>query len=665
MSDLKGPILRYRPEIEGLRTVATLLVAIYHIWLGKVSGGVDVFFIISGFLITTSLLTKMEKVGRINLIEYFLGLARRLLPLAFTVILVTSLLSILFIPQVQWKQIISEIFSSTFYLENWQLSINSIDYLAKHNEASPFQHYWSNSIQGQIFVIWPFIILLAYFIARKFLKMNVRKTLLTVLVLIFTVSISYSVYITAVNQPWAYFDTFARVWEFSLGGILALLIPYLSFKKSVSFVIGWIGLAIICFTGILLPVSTVFPGYAALLPTTGVMLVLLAAENSSRFGVDKLLSLKPFIFFGSFSYGFYLWHWPLLILYYAYMGTDSVSIPGGIAILLMTFVLSFLTTKIIESPVRKINMKQSKIKLTTVLFSFLLPVLIVSISWGVYMGETKESTNEGYNIADYPGALSISDHIVPPTGIEPIPSTAHVKEDLPAFYEYPGCVTEKAIVVTCSFGETEDPDYTIALAGGSHSGHWFPALEEMTKELKIKIDVYNHDGCRFTDDDFNGVMTDNCMEWNENLIDILISNPPDLVFTTANVNSGDTIPVGYLSQWKKLEGITEILAVRDNPRMLGDIPMCVAQEEILDNCSTPRNGALSETPPWENTDGIPSNVTFADLSEYFCDDENCYPVIGNVIVYRDTNHITTAYSKTLAPALKIHLMEALEQLKKS
>ncbi|WP_342598040.1 acyltransferase family protein [Psychrobacillus sp. FSL H8-0483] len=660
MSDLKGPITRYRPEIEGLRTIATLLVAIYHIWLGKVSGGVDVFFIISGFLITTSLLIKMEKLGSINLVEYFLGLARRLLPLAFTVILITSLLSILFIPQVQWKQIISEIFSSTFYFENWQLSINSIDYLAKHNEASPFQHYWSNSIQGQIFVIWPFIVLLAYFISRKFLKMNFRKTLLAVLVTIFTVSISYSVYITSVNQPWAYFDTFARIWEFSLGGILALLIPYLSFKKSVSFVIGWVGLAIICFTGIILPVSTVFPGYAALLPTTGVMLVLLAAENSSRFGVDKLLSLKPFIFFGSFSYGFYLWHWPLLILYYAYMGTDSVSLQGGIAILLMTFVLSILSTKIIETPVRKINIKQSKIKLTTVLLSFLLPVLIVSISWGVYMGETKDNPNEEYNIAEYPGARSISDHIVPPTGIEPIPSTAHVKEDLPAFYGYPGCVTEKSTVVTCSFGETEDPDYTIALVGGSHSGHWFPALEEMSKELKIKLDVYNHDGCRFTDDDFNGVMTDACMEWNENLIDILISNPPDLVFTTANVNSGDTIPVGYLSQWKKLEGITEILAVRDNPRMLGDIPMCVDQEENLYNCSMPRNEALSETPPWENTDGIPSNVTFADLSEYFCDDDTCYPVIGNVIVYRDNNHITTAYSKTLAPALKIHIKEALE-----
>lgn len=182
----------------------------------------------------------------------------------------------------------------------------------------------------------------------------------------------------------------------------------------------------------------------------------------------------------------------------------------------------------------------------------------------------------------------------------------------------------------------------------------------MSKELKIKIDVYNHDGCRFTDDDFNGVMTEACMEWNENLIDILILNPPDLVFTTANVNSGDTIPVGYLSQWKKLEGITEILAVRDNPRMLVDIPMCLDQEENLDNCSMPRNEALSETPPWENTDGIPSNVTFVDLSEYFCDDDTCYPVIGNVIVYRDNNHITTAYSKTLAPALKIHVKEALE-----
>ncbi|MDM5335237.1 acyltransferase family protein [Ureibacillus composti] len=665
MGDLKVPIKKFRPEIEGVRTVAALLVAIYHIWLGSVSGGVDVFFIVSGFLITTSLLSRIEKFGKINLLEYYLGLAKRLFPLAFTVLLFTTIVSVLIMPKAQWRQIISEVFSSTFYFQNWRLSFNSVDYLAQNNEASPLQHFWALSIQGQFYLTWPFIILLSYYIARKVLKTPVRKTLLAVLIVIFTLSITYSVYITAVNQPWAYFDTFARAWEFSLGGILALLIPYLSFNKSMSMLIGWIGLAIICLTGILLPVSTVFPGFAALLPTSGVILILISAENSSRFGVNRLLGSKPFLLFGNISYGFYLWHFPLLIFYFAYTGNETVTLLGGIALLLMTFVLSLISTKVIEAPVRKINLKQSKIKAISIVIAFMLPVLIANSSWRVYVEQSNESLKGIQSLEDYPGARSIFENISPTPGLEPFPSTALIKEDLPAFYNQPGCVSWQGSQVTkCSFGVLENPDYTIGLVGGSHSGHWFPALEQLTNELNIKIDVYNQDGCRFTDDDFGGILTESCMEWNRLVIEELQVNPPDLVFTTANVNNGDTIPEGYLSQWEKLEGITEIFAIRDNPRMKQDIPLCIEREKDDNNCSISRDKALSEIPPWENTEVIPSNVTFGDLSDSFCDNQTCPPVIGNVIVYRDKHHISTAYSRTLAPALKEQLIVAFERIKK-
>ncbi|MFJ8237815.1 acyltransferase family protein [Ureibacillus sp. NPDC094379] len=664
MSDLKVPLKRFRPEIEGVRTVAALLVAIYHIWLGSVSGGVDVFFIVSGYLITTSLLSRIEKYGKINLFENYLGLAKRLFPLAFIVLLFTTVVSVLIMPKAQWRQIISEVFASAFYFQNWRLSFNSVDYLAQNNEASPLQHFWALSIQGQFYLTWPFIIIFSYFIARKILKTPVRKTLLGVLIAIFTLSLIYSVYITAVNQPWAYFDTLARVWEFSLGGILALLIPYLSFNKLISLLIGWIGLAIICFTGILLPVSTVFPGFAALLPTSGVILILISAENNSGYGVGRFLGSKPFLLFGNISYGFYLWHFPLLIFYFAYTGNKTVTLLGGIAILLMTFVLSIISTKRIEEPVRKISLKQSKGKVVSIVIAFMLPVLIVNTSWEGYVQQSNESLKGTQSLEDYPGARSIFENINTTPDIEPFPSTALVKEDLPAFYGQPGCVSWQGSQVTkCSFGVLENPDYIIGLVGGSHSGHWFPALEEIANDLNLKIDVYNQDGCRFTDDDFGGVLTENCMEWNGLVIEELRSNPPSLVFTTANVNNGDTIPEGYLSQWKKLEGITEIFAIRDNPRMKQDIPLCLEREKENNNCSISRDKALSEIPPWENTEGIPGNVTFGDLSDYFCDNQTCPPVIGNVIVYRDKHHITTAYSRTLAPALKEQLIVALERIK--
>lgn len=676
--DLRVPEKKFRPEIEGVRAVAALLVAIYHIWIGSVSGGVDVFFIVSGYLITTSLLSKMEREGRINIFEYLLGLARRLFPIAFTVLLFTTVFSFLILPKSVWKQTIPEIFSSAFYFQNWQLANTAVDYLAKDNVASPFQHFWALSIQGQFYVTWPLIIILAYFAARKIFKLPVRKTLLAVLSIIFSVSLSYSVYITSANQPWAYFDTFARVWEFSLGGILALLIPYLTFKKPVSFVIGWVGLTVICFTGILLPVSTVFPGYAALLPTTGVMLVILAAENGSRFGVEKLLGSKPFLFLGNISYGFYLWHWPILIFYYTYLGTDTVTYQGGLAILLGAFVLSILSVKILESPVRKINVKQSKIKLAGIMVTFMLPVIFIGTSWGIYVDKLQESLEkansesikvnvgvesiEESSVENHPGARTISDNIKANPDIDPIPNPINAKNDVPTFYDDRDCFssrTEKG-VTKCSYGELDNPAYTIALVGGSHSGHWLPALQIVSEKQNLQIDLYNKDACRFSSDDFDGMLSESCMEWNVDVMEPLLSDPPDLIFTTANVNSGDTIPAGFLSKWEEFEGITKVFALRDNPRMDEDPPLCV--EKNPDKCSVQRKDALSAIPPWENTENIPDNVIFADMSEYFCDEKTCQPVIGNVLVYRDYHHITATYSRTLAPALEKHLVKALENL---
>ncbi|MHC0036375.1 acyltransferase family protein [Pseudoneobacillus sp. C159] len=665
MNDLRTPIKKFRPEIEGVRAVAAFLVAIYHIWIGKVSGGVDVFFIVSGYLITTSLLSKIDRDGGIQFFDYLAGLAKRLFPIAFTVLFLTTLTSILVMPQTQWMQIMSESFTSAFYYQNWQLANNAVDYLAQNNGASPFQHFWALSIQGQFYVTWPIIILLAFFIAKKVLRTPVRKTLLAILLLIFTTSITYSIYKTSVNQPWAYFDTFARVWEFSLGGILALTISYFQFEKSVNVILGWVGLAIICLTGMLLPVSSVFPGYAALFPTTGVILIIISAENNSRIAVNKLLGSKPFLFFGSISYGFYLWHWPILIFYFAIMRTDAISLQGGLIIIGLAFILSVISTKGIETPIRKMNVNHSRLKLAAVLITFMIPVFIVNTTWGVTVNQTMKGLEEELVVEEILEAVAAPIFTEPTPNQRIIPSTIHVKYQLPAFYENPECYSEynDPKVKVCSFGEAANPEYTIALVGGSHSGHWFPALEEIAATNHLRIDVYNKDACRFSDDNFNGQLHDSCMEWNKKLLEKLIADPPDYVFTTANIGKEETIPAGYLSQWRKLEGITEVFAIRDNPRMLIDPPVCVDEGELT-KCMAPKKAVLSDRLPWENTEGIPSNVTFADLTKHFCDDENCSPVIGNILAYRDLHHISTYYSKMLAPALAEHLIPALEKLNK-
>ena len=657
LRDLKSPEKKFRPELEGIRVVAALLVAIYHIWIGSVSGGVDVFFIVSGYLITTSVLSKMERMGSLNYGEYLLGLGKRLFPMAYIVLFVSAALSILILPQSFWKQTISELFASMFYFQNWQLAVNAVDYLAQNNEASPFQHFWALSIQGQFYITWPLIISVIFLLAVKLIKTPPRKTLLAVLAIIFTVSLSYSVYITAENQPWAYFDTFARAWEFSLGGLVALLIPYLKMHRFIGVAAGWLGLTIICLTGILLPVSTVFPGYAALLPTTGVILVILSAENDHSFGVKKLLGSKLFLYLGSISYGFYLWHWPLLIFYYALFKTDQATLLGGIAIILLTYILSVASLKYIETPIRTMSVKNSKAKIGKALAALAVPIILVGSTWGMYV---QASLNQEYTIEDHPGGKVISDNIRPSEEVGIIPDALQAKEHLPAFYADTKCFTagKSASLRKCSFGDTENPEYVIALVGGSHSGHWFPALEGFSMEQNIQIDVYIKDACRFSSEDFGGLLEDHCMEWNKKVDEDLKANPPDLIFTTANVNKEAEVPQGYLDKWAEYEGLAKVLAVRDNPRMAKKIPLCL--EETPDDCSVSRDKALSKEVPWANTENIPENVNFVDMSEYFCTEDTCPPVIGNVMVYRDKHHLTTLYAQTMASGLEPYVMEVLE-----
>lgn len=668
MEDLKAPEKRFRPELEGVRVLAAFLVAVYHIWLGKVSGGVDVFFIVSGYLITTSLLSRIIREGTINILEYYLGLVRRLLPLALTVIGFIVVMSILVIPQARWHELIPELFATVFYYENWQLAFNTVDYLAQNNDASPFQHFWALSLQGQFYVTWPFIIFIAYFLARKLFKTPMRKTLLGLLVVLFIASLSYSIFKTNTNQPWAYFDSFARVWEFSLGGMLALLLPYLQFHKAVHIVIGWIGAAIIAFTGLLLPVSDVFPGYAALLPTTGVILVIVSAEHSSAYGVQRLLGSKPLLFLGSVSYGFYLWHWPLLIFYYNYFDVDSVSILHGLGIMGIAFVLSFLSSRLIETPIRKINVRKAKKRLAITVSCFLVPVVITGIFWQGYVTNATK-TVATISEPSQSGAMVINpeeneDYTDLLRGDEElIPTTMQAPSDLAFLYDREECYssTDEETLKKCSFGTTDDPDFIVALVGGSHSGHWFPALEKLAEDMNFQLDVYNRDACRFSTKDFDGKLSESCMEWNDNLVEHLMEEPPDVIFTTSTVAGSKSVPEGYVEMWQKFEGISHILAVRDNPRMHEKIPQCI-EENGIEECAIPRSYNLADEIPWENTEGIPANVTFADLSDYFCDQETCYPVIGGVIVYRDEHHLTATYAETLAEPMRPFVEKAFGKI---
>src|SRR5699024_755945 len=344
---------KFRPVIEGLRAIAALLVAVYHIWMMRVSGVVDVFFVVSGFLITTSLLSRYARDGYINFFNFIFGLLKRLLPNALLVLTVVLIASYFIMPEYRHAGIIKEIFASIFYFENWQLAVSGTDYLNQGSEKSPVQHFWAMSIQGQFYVIWFLIVSLAIIIHKKF-KVDFKKSFVGILLTLIILSFIYSVYLTAVNQPLAYFDTRTRVWEFGIGGLLLIIIYKIKLPEFISTVMGWSGLLILLGTGLMLDVEKSFPGYIALLPVIAAVFILVAGENSSKLGVEKFLGSKLMVWFGGLSYGLYLWHWPLLSFYYVIFDTTDVSILHGMLIILISLILSYLGNKLLETPINKL-----------------------------------------------------------------------------------------------------------------------------------------------------------------------------------------------------------------------------------------------------------------------------------------------------------------------
>ncbi|MER6875255.1 acyltransferase, partial [Amycolatopsis sp. NPDC000673] len=250
---------RFRPELQGVRALASVLVVVYHVWFDRISGGVDVFFLVSGFLITGQLYRALLR-GRIELRATWGRMIKRLFPAAMTVLLTVVVVSQLLLPQDRWFQTIREVVASALFYENWQLAADSVDYFAQHNSASLVQHFWSLSIQGQFYLVWPLLFVGLGLLVRR-LGWSLRGTVNLLLIVLFAASLAYSVYLTKADQPLAYFHGLTRVWEFALGGLMAMFLDQVTLPRLLRIVLGWVGVAGLVLCGVLLEVDSVFPGW--------------------------------------------------------------------------------------------------------------------------------------------------------------------------------------------------------------------------------------------------------------------------------------------------------------------------------------------------------------------------------------------------------------------
>ncbi|MGO1167995.1 MAG: acyltransferase family protein, partial [Janibacter sp.] len=342
-----------RGDIEGLRAVAVGTVLIYHVGIPFMPGGfvgVDIFFVISGFLITSLLLREATRSGRISIADFYARRARRLLPAASVVLIFTAILGWFILPGQDRGNLGTDVMAATFYVINWALAYRSVDYLAEDAAPSLLQHYWSLSVEEQFYVVWPLIIIVGLFIAKR-TRLRPKPLLFGLLGLIAAASLAYSVVHTASDPATAYFYSTTRIWELAIGALLAFLVVRLaSLPRGIAELLAGVGLLLVLWSAFFLDGKTPWPGAWALAPTVGAALIIAAGCASQSTITARLLSLKPMVWIGGLSYAIYLWHWPLITM--AKVAYPDVRIRHLVVLGLLSIALAWMTKHLVEDPIR-------------------------------------------------------------------------------------------------------------------------------------------------------------------------------------------------------------------------------------------------------------------------------------------------------------------------
>jgi peptidoglycan/LPS O-acetylase OafA/YrhL len=508
-------VLRHRDDIQGLRAIAVLLVVLGHAGVGFMKGGyvgVDVFFVLSGFLITGILLSGAAKRGYVSLSDFYVRRARRILPAAALTLVATDIAAYHLLNVVRARQAVSDSIWASVFAANIDFARRGTDYFAQGQPPSPIQHFWSLAVEEQFYLVWPALLSMVLFgvaLSRRSRRgrqggMISRAALLRLLVVIVLAGIAslvWSIHSTRLHPTATYFSTFARAWELALGAALAIAAPSLRRVPAVpSVVIGWLGVIGIVCAAIFYSAGTQFPGYAALLPTIGAALVIGAGirERQSRLGVGRMLSVSPLRYVGDRSYAFYLWHWPVLIITVQYVGHE-LSVGIKLVLMLGAFMLSIISYDFFENPIRQMKWR-------TPLGALLWPAsaAVVLVVAGVTLGSIDSKTGRLEEAAAAVQPVRLQDPLVAaslarstnalPAVVAavkaarrgaPIPSplTPAVSKLLGDVYSFPeGCAPHEGQSTSkiCRMGDTTSPK-TLVVVGDSHMQMWMSTILRMAQ----------------------------------------------------------------------------------------------------------------------------------------------------------------------------------------
>jgi peptidoglycan/LPS O-acetylase OafA/YrhL len=587
----------FRPDIQGMRALAVGMVVVYHLYPSLLTGGfagVDVFFVISGFLITGHLLREYHKTGRVALLDFWGRRAKRLVPAAAVVLTVTWVASRLLLPATRLADTASQIRASALYFQNWQLAWNAVDYLKSDSAASPVQHFWSLSVEEQFYLGWPLLFLLAALVAltaRGTEQKRARGHHVAFLLAgaVVAGSLWYSVYYTHANPAGAYFVTTTRIWELGIGGLLALLPAGLSHRISRLGLLGWAGLGLVIASGFVLSGTNAFPGFLALLPAGGAAALILGGSAAGRFGPHRLMSARPMVFIGGISYSLYLWHWPLIVLYTAWSGRAAGAVTGP-AIVVAAIALSWLTKVWVEDKVRTASLLSGHDwRSVSTALAAVVPVVLVSL----YIAAEPAPWN-GHLGPNYPGAAALASKV---TKVKPepvLPSPTAIK--LPAYWQQ-GCLVPESSATPkeCVYGDTSDPVLTVALVGDSIAGEWFTPLQQIAAARHWKLITELHSVCPLSATMMvtpgTGGPYTACHAWGAAVMDDLDTKiRPDVVITSelpglttighpaGGAPAQADIGAGMARYWKQLEGHgISVVAIKESPDVGLNVPECLTK----------------------------------------------------------------------------------------
>lgn len=680
----------YRSDVEGLRAVAVLLVMLFHAGFPLLSGGfvgVDVFFVISGFLITGLLWREIERTGKVAYGRFYARRIRRLLPAGTAVLVFVALASWLWLPDAQWGDVSGEIVAATFFVSNWVFASKAMDYFASDGVASPVQNYWSLSVEEQFYLLWP--TLLVILAGTALLRSSgVRQRLLLGMASVFGLSLAYSWYLTGEEASRAYFVSTTRVWELALGGMIALTAHrWASLPGLVLRLLAWGGLFMILAAGFWFTTTTPFPGLMALIPTLGTALVI-ASYTSGRFSAAALLSWAPLVWIGGLSYSLYLWHWPLAVL------VPSVFPDGGEWLVgfavAFSVVPAWLSFRLLEHPIRSSRFLKESTKWTITLgvvcLSFsVLAAFALQKAGTASREDSLTATQSAITDETILGAAAMylpdtEGNILPdwsPEFIVPDPAWAAKDHGLPA----PGDCEGRDDPTTprvCSQGRPDHP-IRLVLVGDSHARQWYEALKKSAEQDHFYLEMITRSQCPWTDETvwskrFGRPYTE-CAQWRERVLTRLLADPPEIVVASAMdrysaIIGGERLPPeeaspavaeGMVRIYDQLAAAgTEVVHVVDTPKMSTLVPECVRRyRDDLQRCAIPEDDAFV---PWGISQALRSLVsdqaTVVSMKDGMCAAGVCPGVIGNVVAYYDDAHMTGTYAKSFAPFLLQRLKTA-------